>query len=318
MKHQTRKPLFRNCPKKNSFDNILCSDCRRCVLYNDCINLKTYRIQKRNLAKKQNRIRLAFLVIVIAVFVLVLYIPLNTNAQVSIPNVEKQNDTENSIQEDDITYFIVEPLELKKVGSSEHTVLEENIENTSLTTENEIVSENFGIEETIENEVKSENLNETDLYEDMPRISAYGPGTVYFYNISPESKMYIKKLLYKEVRGEEYEGMVAVAAVVLNRSVSNDPRFNTESIYSVITQKGAFAPIDDVTENMVESIPDLDKAVEDACLGWDPTRKMFKNGALFFYAPKLVTGHQKKIREGITVLEIGNHNFHNDFNELAK
>ena len=56
-------------------------------------------------------------------------------------------------------------------------------------------------------------------------------------------------------------------------------------------------------------------AVEDACHGWDPTRKKFENGALFFYAPKEVSGYQKEIREGIEILQIGNHNFHIDLND---
>ncbi|MCI8310523.1 MAG: hypothetical protein HFJ45_10365 [Clostridia bacterium] len=150
---------------------------------------------------------------------------------------------------------------------------------------------------------------------EKPQISAYNPGNSYYYNISKEDKKFIERLLYKEARGESYQGKVAVAAVVLNRYFSNDPRFNRESIYSVITQPAAFAPIDDVTQSMLNTVPDLALAVEDACKGWDPTRKVFEDGALFFYAPKIVSGYQKEIREGIQVLEIGNHNFHNDFNE---
>ena len=57
-------------------------------------------------------------------------------------------------------------------------------------------------------------------------------------------------------------------------------------------------------------------AVEDACKGWDPTRAEFENGALFFYNPKKISGYQAQIREGIKVMVIGNHNFHENFDKI--
>ena len=66
---------------------------------------------------------------------------------------------------------------------------------------------------------------------------------------------------------------------------------------------------------MLEENPSCMEAVESACKGWDPTRKVFEDGAKFFYAPDYVTGYQKEIRQGIESYKIGNHIFHNDFNE---
>ena len=68
----------------------------------------------------------------------------------------------------------------------------------------------------------------------------------------------------------------------------------------------------------LEEYPDCMEAVEVACKGFDPTREVFKQGALYFYSPKLVTGKEKEIREGIKVMVIGNHNFHYDFEKVVE
>lgn len=150
-------------------------------------------------------------------------------------------------------------------------------------------------------------------------LSAEGPSKVYYYDISEEEKIMIAKLVYQEARGESYEGKVAVAAVVLNRYRfdENPYDFKNDSISSVILQKNQFASIETVTMEKLENYPDCMKAVEDACKGWDPTRETFKDGALYFYNPKHVTGKQKEIREGIKFMAIGNHNFHYDFEKVG-
>ena len=150
-------------------------------------------------------------------------------------------------------------------------------------------------------------------------LSADGPGDTYYYNISNEDKIIIAKTVFAEAGGECYEGKVAVAAVVLNRYRfdENPYDFDNDSISSVILQKNQFASIEDVTMQDLEENPDCMLAVEDACKGWDPTRKMFSDGALYFYAPAGVSGYQAEIREGIRVLVIGNHNFHYDFEKVA-
>ena len=291
MKQLTTTPLFRNCPNADIFERNLKSDCRQCDLYEDCIRKKAIRIsQKRHKLKvRKAKIIITLFSIVVVSFAVILH-----SRSFAIEN-DIQIESEVVIKE----YSIVE---MEKFEVEEYSS-----EGACEIAKNEIT-----LSEEVEEEIQCE---DTEEYVPEAIISAYEPGTVYYYNISSEDKLYIAKLLYKEARGEIYEGMVAVACTVLNRYYSGDARFERESIYSVITQSGAYASIDDVTIDMVKEIPELEQAVEDACLGWDPTRKMFSEGALFFYAPKELKGYQKEIREGITVLQIGNHNFHNDFND---
>lgn len=289
MKQSTGTPLFRNCPNADIFKRNLGSDCRRCELYEDCIRKKSIRISKKRHKLKVRKKRC--IIVIFSIIAVIFAIILHSNSFAK----ENEIQVKSEVAEKEYCIVEIEKLEIEEV-SSEREIQIDEMEFS------EEVIEDIQCEET------EENVPE-------PTISAYEPGDVYYYNISNEDKLYIAKLLYKEARGEIYEGIVAVACTVLNRYYSGDARFERDSIYSVITQSGAYASIDDVTIDMVKEIPALEQAVEDACHGWDPTRKMFANGALFFYAPKEVEGYQKEIREGITVLQIGNHNFHNDFND---
>ena len=178
------------------------------------------------------------------------------------------------------------------------------------------------VSKTLKNVYKSENTEIQSIsgisaveVEAALQIDSDVAGENYYYNLSYEDKVLIAKVVYKESRGEIFEGQVAVAAVVLNRYKSDNPFFANESIYSVVTQPYQFASINDVTMEMLEENPSCMEAVESACKGWDPTRKVFEDGAKFFYAPDYVTGYQKEIRQGIESYKIGNHIFHNDFNE---
>ena len=130
--------------------------------------------------------------------------------------------------------------------------------------------------------------------------------------ISKAEKKMIEKVVYQESRGEPYEGQVAVAAVVLNRYKFNKKQ---KSIEEIVTAPNQFAKISKVTQKMLDAYPKCKKAVEDAVNGEDPTKSEFSEGARYFYEPNLVSGYQKEIRKGIKVLKIGNHYFHNDFNE---
>ena len=148
------------------------------------------------------------------------------------------------------------------------------------------------------------------------KISSDGPYNCFVYILSKDDIINIAKLVWAEARGEEYEGKVAVAAVVLNRYFSTDPIFDRDSILDIIEQSGQFASIADVTDGKLKNVPDCIRAVEDACRGWDPTREVFEEGALYFYNPKTVSGWQAEVREGIKVMVIGNHNFHFDFEKM--
>lgn len=111
------------------------------------------------------------------------------------------------------------------------------------------------------------------------------------------------RLVSAEARGEPFEGMVAVAAVVFNRV--RDPRFpNTiRGVIEEVSPSGAyqFAPVRD---GSIRRPPDpaAYDAVNRAMSGWDPSR-----GALGFYNPDL-TRDQWVRRQPVTV-RIGNHVF---------
>lgn len=108
----------------------------------------------------------------------------------------------------------------------------------------------------------------------------------------------LSRLIHGEARGESYKGMVAVAAVVLNRvSNSNFPK----TIAGVIYQSGAF---DAVSDGQINLTPDNDsiKAAKDALNGWDPT-----NGCLYYWNPHTATSKWIWSREIVT--QIGKHVF---------
>jgi N-acetylmuramoyl-L-alanine amidase len=108
----------------------------------------------------------------------------------------------------------------------------------------------------------------------------------------------LAQLVHGEARGEPYKGMVAVAAVVLNRVESS---LFPSSIAKVIYQSGAFSVVDDGQINLA---PDNDslKAARDALNGWDPS-----GGALFYYNPAKTKN--KYIRSRPVILTIGEHVF---------
>ncbi|MBY6275559.1 MAG: spore cortex-lytic protein [Symbiobacterium thermophilum] len=79
-----------------------------------------------------------------------------------------------------------------------------------------------------------------------------------------------------EARGEPYEGKVAVAAVILNRTLDN--RF-PDSVAGVVYQTHAFESVSN-GEIYKETTEECFKAARAALAGWDPS-----NGALYFFAP---------------------------------
>ncbi|NLI38936.1 MAG: spore cortex-lytic enzyme [Clostridiaceae bacterium] len=105
-------------------------------------------------------------------------------------------------------------------------------------------------------------------------------------------------IIHGEARGEPYEGMVAVGAVVLNRV--KDSRF-PNSIPGVIYQPGAFDAVADGQINLEPSSTAI-RAARDALNGWDPTY-----GCIYYYNP--VTATSKWIWSRPIVTKIGRHNF---------
>lgn len=108
------------------------------------------------------------------------------------------------------------------------------------------------------------------------------------------------KLVAAESIGEPYDGKVAVASVVLNRTVN--PSF-PNTIKGVIFQKNAFSC---VKNGKIKSIANQDcyNAVYDAIKGYDPS-----NEALFFYNPATATCNWMKTTKKVNQKTIGHHTF---------
>lgn len=108
------------------------------------------------------------------------------------------------------------------------------------------------------------------------------------------------KLVCAESIGEPYSGKIAVASVVLNRTI--DPHF-PNTIPEVIFQKNAFSCVKNGT---ITANPNQDcyNAVYDAIKGADPT-----NDALFFYNPSIATCNWMKDTEKFNQTTIGHHTF---------
>jgi N-acetylmuramoyl-L-alanine amidase len=108
------------------------------------------------------------------------------------------------------------------------------------------------------------------------------------------------KLVSAESIGEPYTGKVAVASVVLNRTI--DPHF-PNTIQEVIFQKNAFSCVKNSKINATAN-QDCYNAVYDAIRGADPT-----NDALFFYNPTIATCNWMKETHKINQTTIGHHTF---------
>ena len=116
--------------------------------------------------------------------------------------------------------------------------------------------------------------------------------------VSEEEVELLARVIHGEARGENFEGQVAVGAVVLNRL--KDPRF-PKTIGGVVNQAGAFTA---VADKQIKLAPNDQayKAAEAAFAGQDPT-----SGALFYFNPRLAT--DRWITTRTVVKRIGNHTF---------
>ena len=108
----------------------------------------------------------------------------------------------------------------------------------------------------------------------------------------------LARIIHGEARGEPYNGMVAVGAVVLNR-VSN-PNFPS-TVAGVIYQKGAFDAVSDGQINLTPSSQSYN-AARDALNGWDPT-----GGSIYYFNPATATN--KWIWSRPHTITIGKHRF---------
>jgi len=135
---------------------------------------------------------------------------------------------------------------------------------------------------------------ETDLVEPEKQILSRSLGRL----VSKEDVELLTRVIHGEARGENFEGQVAVGAVVLNRL--KDPRF-PKTIRAVVYQSGAFTAVED-KQIQLDPTDQSYKAAVAALAGQDPT-----NGAIFYFNPRLATDHWIKTRPVIKT--IGNHTF---------
>lgn len=298
-----KRAKFTGC----SHERLSFNSCRNCPDYEKCA-FKTYeeKHNKRIHRTKSVAAKLTsfFAFILVASFILSFIATLDSQENI-VPDIkvkgeETSNQNKNEVteetysQETDGAMLEVE----SEIQVTTETTAEATTEATTEATEPTVPYEPIKLEEY--------------------KISAIVPYDNYIYILSEEDMIYIAKMVWAEARGECYEGKVAVAAVALNRYFSDNPVFNRTSILSILKQDAQFASISNVTMYNLECVPDCMKAVQDACKGWDPTREVFEEGALYFYNPEEVSGWQAEVREGIKVMVIGNHNFHYDFEKVEE
>ncbi len=283
------KYLYKNCP----YEDYGFSSCRVCPNFKKCSKRKGEQI-KRNEKNELKEIVLKIEIVLVCVLVMSMIIGCFTGFS---SYAEESSGKEKN--------YVAEPAEgVGRMPSNENKEIRDEIATviTPVITVSAAAIEN-----------KPEFFEGIKIVE-LKDANEFGPCNDWIYNISEQDMLYIAKVVWAEARGECLEGQVAVAAVILNRYYSGKSEFNTSSIYKVVTQSGAFASIKGVENEDLEKYPDCMRAVRLACRGWDPTRETFETGALYFYNPEGVSGYQARIREGIVVHTIGDHNFHIDFN----
>lgn len=144
---------------------------------------------------------------------------------------------------------------------------------------------------------KDDSSNLYKEQQEVVQVFNNGAGKIYLTN----NDIYLmSQIVYAESKGEPYDGKVAVASVILNRTLN--PGF-PKTVEGVITQKNAFSCVKD---GKISVTPDEDckKAVLDAIKGVDPTDR-----AIFFYNPKTATSQWMKNVEKVSMKTIGNHVF---------
>lgn len=295
--------------------NKLIASCRREILY--CTSCEYYYSCRRIRRRRRNQIRTNFVKTKKLIMILLLLIPL-TACVCGFCSLAKENSDEH-IQQYPTQTAVAETEEttLQTKETREDEISKKTQEESFVTEETQLQEQEINVTENNSDESVSEDVQLIELEETevpTPIISAYQAGELYYYLVTDEEKVYMAKLVYAEARGECLAGKVAVAAVILNRFMSDCTWFDRDSIYSVITQPYQFASISGITQSHLDQVPECMEAVEYALKGWDPTRELFENGACFFYAPDKISAAAAAEREGVPTLIIGNHAFHNEFN----
>lgn len=151
--------------------------------------------------------------------------------------------------------------------------------------------------ENCSNENIQYTLNDTEEKDEVLEVFKHDSKQLY---ITGEDIDLMAKLVSAESIGEPYEGKVAVASVVLNRTL--DSSF-PNTIKEVIFQKNAFSCVSNGKIND-KTNQECYNAVYDAIRGYDPT-----NEALFFYNPNTATCNWMKQTPKVNQTTIGHHTF---------
>ena len=192
------------------------------------------------------------------------------------------------------TYFIFAFALLIMTNLMEKEVL-------GLSLSNEHVKKNNHIEQ-VEIASNTKNIsNENDAEADNQIVAVFqsSDSTI---SLTKEDIYLMSQVVYAESKGEPFDGKIAVASVILNRTT--DSQF-PDTIQGVITQKNAFSC---VRNGKIDVVPDDDSynAVLKAIEGYDPTEE-----ALYFYNPKIATCSWMKGVEKTGEKSIGQHVFFN-------
>lgn len=159
------------------------------------------------------------------------------------------------------------------------------------------------IQSNVNQEINYSNLNlkynNSNTEEDVDVLQVFNHENQKVYITEYDINL-MAKLVSAESIGEPYEGKVAVASVVLNRTI--DPHF-PNTIKDVIFQRNAFSCVRSGSINAIAN-EDCYNAVYDAIKGNDPS-----NDALFFYNPRISTCNWMKQSVKVNKKVIGNHTF---------
>lgn len=138
----------------------------------------------------------------------------------------------------------------------------------------------------------------TTLVMVWPTVTYDGHRTFAASKAAKDNLTLLAQTVCGEARGESYEGKVAVAAVILNRTL--DKRW-PDSVAGVVYQTHAFESVanGEIYKNTVE---ECYKAARAALSGWDPS-----NGSVYFFAPAKTSN--KFIWSRPQVRTIGQHIF---------
>ncbi len=315
-----QEKLFRNCPYELEYAYEFECDCSNCPLYRDICSPRKQALRAERAKARAERAQLRaenmrkMTVLLLTIFVVVVAILIYafcSDAKQSDKGQEMQS--ENFSVQMSTANSMKDAIVLNETHGFEAYSKKQEADPVEKISFGAILAQEAGVELVYCSTTVLTKEEAEVTKENFSQISFVGPSEEYYYTFSKEEKVCIAKLVYAEARGEEFKGKVAVAAVAINRYFSDISWYDCSSIYAVITQKYQFADISGVTMQDLENNPECMEAVEAACKGWDPTREVFPEGARYFYAPDLIGPEEASRREGVLVLQIGGHNFHNDF-----